>query len=251
MSIESNNCPELEPCGALAGGETVLDERMECFSRETTFWWSVAEGYADHHFYTFGTDAAADDTIGRFTFDVEVAGRYRVEVFIPSTQADSQNASYDLDPGSGAVTLGPVDQSVQKGWVTLGELQFEQGAGRTLALGDATGESPDLDRKLAYDAVRFTFVPPEPGEGGGGAGPGSGGGSAGAGGDGAAAQGGEAAGGGEAQGGDGATDGGADAADGCSCQLPGRAPSGDGRALLALAVALALSSARRPWRARS
>ncbi|MBK6520425.1 MAG: peptidoglycan DD-metalloendopeptidase family protein [Polyangiaceae bacterium] len=249
MTLESNNCPELEPCGVLGGGETIFDERMACFSRETTYWWSVGEGYADHHFYTFGTDLPEDDTIGTYSFEVQTAGTYRVEVFVPSTEADTVNASYDVDPGTGPVELGPVDQSVQKGWVVLGELEFSEGANRTLALGDATGESSDLDRKIAYDAVRFTFVPA--GEGGGGQG------GAGAGGDassgGAAAQGGDAAAGGEAQSGGSSSSSDDDdaASDGCSCQSAGAASEGGASFwLVTLGAALALSSARRPSRAR-
>lgn len=216
--LVSNNCPAEVPCPIVGAGETILDERMECFSRETPYWWRVAEGYDDHHYYTFGTDAAADETTGRYTFDVAMDGEYLVEVFIPSTEADTTNATYVLDAGTGPAALGSIDQSTQKGWVPLGEVTLAAGEARTLLLGDRTGESQDLERKIAYDAVRFTVVAPS--DGGGGAGSG-----------GEDAAGGHSVGGrdgaeGGAGGGD--TDAREESDDGCSCSAVGAERKGGG-----------------------
>ncbi len=253
-SIESDNCGL--PCDAtLAGGETVVDERTSCFSRQTSYWWSVPEGWEDHHFYTFGTDAAADDTLGRWTFDVDVAGTYRVEVHVPSTEADSTGARYRVDGGSGPLDLGVVDQSTQKGWVALGDVGFEVGVGRYLELGDVTGEAYELRRKLAYDAIRMTLVTGEGGgstTGSGGSGPattaGSGGGS-GPGGEGAASGSGSPSGsGGAGEGGatpddDGSTS--TDEDDGCGIARAPAPSRGSVPAALLLATLAALGAVVR------
>lgn len=57
-SFASNNCPACETVITLAE-PVIVDERdPSCFTRATNFWWSVSEGHNDHHYYTFGTDAA-------------------------------------------------------------------------------------------------------------------------------------------------------------------------------------------------
>jgi MYXO-CTERM domain-containing protein len=167
-TLASNNCPPVVPCTAVAdGGETIIDERTECFEQLTSYWWNVPEGYEDHHYYTKATDAPAAETIGRWRFDVAVAGTYRVDVFVPETHADSIGALYGVDGGSGLLAFGPIDQSTDKGWITLGDVELAVGAERFVELGDNTGEATSLDRHLAYDAVRLTFVPEPSGAGGG------------------------------------------------------------------------------------
>ncbi len=257
VSMVSNNCPALVPCAPLAGGETLVDEKQACFERETSYWWSVAEGWDGHHYFTYGTAAAANDTVGRWNMQVDVPGTYRVDAFIPDG-ATSVGTHYVVEPGSGAYELAAVNQATQKGWVTLGQANFEAGQGRYVALGDATGESPDLDRKVAYDALRFTFVPPPPPEGGAG-------GAGGAGGSGAeGGLGGLAGGAGGALGGSGPGGAGGSGASGiggqgqvpeatsgsCACGvargLPGEAPAG----LMAI-VAGVLAWSRRVRKARA
>ena len=230
-SLIGNNCPTLEPCDAVAaGGETIIDEQTACFERETSYWWNVPEGYDGHHYYTKATDAAAAETIGRWRFDVSVAGPYRLDVFIPSTEADSVSATYGVDGGSGLVELGPIDQSAQKGWIELGEVQLAEGAGRFVELGDNTGEAIALERRLAYDAVRLTWA----GDAGGGGGQGPG--ATATVGSGPGATGGA---GGASDGAGGADDADDEEAAGCACRAGAGAPRGGGLfALLGLVVAL-------------
>lgn len=204
-SLISNNCPMAIPCAPVGDGVTVIDELSTCFVRETSYWWNVSEGDAGHHYYTFGTDAAANDTIGHYRFDVSVDGTYAVEAFIPDS-ADTKNAKYTWSNGGAATELAVVDQSAKKGWVALGEIDLTAGAAREVVLGDATGEAYALRRHVAFDALRLTRIV-ESGTGGGGAN-GTGGG----------ASGGEAGSG--ASGGDGGGEGGGEGADesgGCAC----------------------------------
>jgi hypothetical protein len=164
-TMMSNNCPALEPCPPVDGTETIVDERQSCFEQQTSYWWSTATGYDGHHFYTYGIDASDSDTIGTWFLEVTSAGLYRVDAHIPD-EASTTAARYYADGGSGRVELAVIDQSADKGWVTLGDLELAEGTDRYIELGDATGESPDLERQVAFDALRFT---PLSSEGGGGA----------------------------------------------------------------------------------
>lgn len=236
--VQSNNCPSLEPCEALAGGVTVIDELTTCYSRETSFWWSTPEGYADHHYYTHATDAAETESTGHWTFDVEVGGTYALDVFIPDTDADTAAASYQLDTGAETIDLGVVDQSAEKGWVTLGEHELVEGTGRSVSLFDNTGEPVSSMIPIAHDAIRFSWVDPAAGGSGGG---GGGGGALGEGG--STADGGGGAGSDPSTGGD-AASGGDDDDSGCACRTG--APSHHAHWPLALLLLLpALGSYRR------
>jgi len=232
-SLISNNCPVALPCPAVGEGQTVIDEQSACFVRETSFWWHVAEGDAGHHYYTFGTDAEANDTIGRYRFDVAVDGQYAVEVFIPETDADTTNAKYQWSNGADASELGVVDQSTMKGWIPLGEVTLTAGPAREVFLGDATGEAYELRRHVAFDAIRLTKVDPS-GSGGGGAGSAGG---AGAGGESPDVGGSSASGGGSSD------DDEAEGGNGCDCRA-GR-PVGSGWPGFVVVAALLYLARRR------
>lgn len=249
-SMPSNNCPPLEPCASLDGAQTIIDEEESCFSKVTSYWWSEPEGYAGHHYYTFGIVGPESETVGTYAVDVTVGGTYLVEAHVPQG-ATSTAARYLIDPGTGQAELAVVDQSTQKGWVPLGEVVFLEGEGRTVVLGDATGESPDLDRRVAFDALRFTFVPDEPvgGGGAGGGGASQGGASVGGGPQGGAGEGASQAGGAGLV----ASQGGGSSAapvapSGCACRAaaPSSGPRSDSLAALGLgALALTLGRRRR------
>ncbi len=232
--LVSNNCEPALPCPVVGEGTTTIDELSSCFVRETSYWWNVDEGDAGHHYYTFGTDAAADETIGRYRFDVAVDGLYRIEVFIPSTEADSENAAYKWSDGGELFDLAVVNQATEKGWVPLSEVALTAGPAREVYLGDKTGEAHDLMRHLAFDAIRLTKIDPSGGGGGSAGGAGAGGESA-------------DAGGGQPIGGSGGAAADADDAtsdEGCSCST-----ASDGRALgwpaLSALLLLAARTARR------
>jgi MYXO-CTERM domain-containing protein len=155
---EGTNCPA---CGiSLGEGETIIDdEDAGCFVRETTAWSSSYSGHEDHHFYTLATDAGAPESIGSWLVLATTPGDYRVEVFIPDTDAETTNAMYEVIHADGTDMMA-IDQSVAKGWQELGTFRFAGSDDERVRLGDDTGENLDaLMRRIAYDAVRLTYVP--------------------------------------------------------------------------------------------
>lgn len=235
-TLMSNNCPPLDPCPPLDGGEAIVDERTTCFEQQTSYWWSEPEGWDDHHHYTFGIDAADSDTIGTWWLEVQVAGRYQIDAHIPAG-ATTQSARYFADPGTGRVELATIDQAAGSGWVPLGELEFTAGSDRYVELGDATGEAPADEKRVTFDALRFSYLPPE-GTGGGGTG------GRGTGGDPAMGGGGVTSGAGVA--GAGSTGDAAEPVEGsCGCRTAPGSRSPAGLALLGLAWALIRRRRRR------
>jgi hypothetical protein len=160
-ALTSENCPTAEPCALTLDGSTITidDANTACFDRITSWFWPGADGWEDAHIYTWANDAPEPDTIGVWQFGVDAPGDYRLEVFVPDADASSQQAAYEVQTGTEIVVLGPVDQGSDKGWVDLGVVAFEAGEEHWVRLSDNTGEDRDLDRKLAFDAIRLTFEP--------------------------------------------------------------------------------------------
>ena len=155
-ALESLNCPVCQK--TLDGGTTVVEEEdAGCLDRKKTAWYSANNGHEGHHFYTFATDAADDDVRALWRFDVDVPGDYEVEVYVPDMATNTTNARYVVRNAEGNDEVF-VDQTSQKGWVSLGVFSFVGGPDEAIKLGDMTGEPTADKRKIAYDAVRFTFV---------------------------------------------------------------------------------------------
>src|SRR5690349_5365308 len=156
VDMASNNCPVVEPCPlALDGTTTTIDDgEGRCFHRISSWFWPGEGGWEDGHIYTWANDLAEPDTIGRWDFGVDVPGRYRIEAYVPAENASSQLATYEIQTGAEMVSVGPIDQSANKEWVDLGVHEFVAGEEHWVRLRDNTGESRDLDRALAFDALR-------------------------------------------------------------------------------------------------
>ncbi|MBC8068983.1 MAG: hypothetical protein IAG13_11670, partial [Deltaproteobacteria bacterium] len=66
---------------------------------------------------------------------------------------------YEIHTGAETIAVGPIDQSTQKGWVELGVHEIVAGDEHWVRMRDNTGEARDLDRELAFDAIRWEWEP--------------------------------------------------------------------------------------------
>lgn len=166
--LESLNCGEPMACEAvLDGGVTeVSEEDPGCFSRTSQFWWDSDAGLGGHHYYTFATDLPDADSVGTWHVSVDVAGAYELSVYVPSSDAETQQATYTIHHADGQSQV-MVDQASESGWVSLGTFEFDLGTDARVVLPDNTGENyGQLMRPIAYDSIRFTYLDDETGEGG-------------------------------------------------------------------------------------
>lgn len=252
------DCPVCEPVPP--EGRTI-DETDLCFTRAGSpeYWNEETDvGHDGTLLWTHATDDAVPDDTGTWRLAFEAAGTYRIDAWIEPGFAGSVQAPYAVSHDGGVAAV-VVDQSAADGWTELGEFAFSADADHAVTLVDNTGESFDLMRRLAFDAVRVVpiDVPTTTSVGSGGSGPTGAGGdeptATGAGGDDGAPTGGGASDpgdGGSGPGEDGS--GGADdaAADGdeggCGCVTAGApTPSGGWAAAAALAVLTLLGTRRR------
>lgn len=146
----------VNPCDVVVTnqGETIIDDTDACFVRHGAYWWPSSSGYDGHHYFTYAVDEPNPDCWAEWRFEVQDAGDYEVEVYIPDADADTQNARYTVDFGGGSTDV-TVNQASASGWTPLGTFSFAAGADRSVALFDNTGEPLSADIPIGFDAVRL------------------------------------------------------------------------------------------------
>ncbi len=110
-------------------------------------------GYSGHSYWTYNVSYGTVN-FGQWTPTLPGAGQYEVFAFIPSRNASTMNALYQIQH-SGQRSDHVVNQVIYYDqWVSLGTYNFSAGGGEYVLLGDATGE-PYVSRSIGFDAVKF------------------------------------------------------------------------------------------------
>lgn len=146
-------------------GVVIVDDVDAGFVRHgnPAFWFEADVGYGNHMVWTYVNGDAISNWI-EWRPDLPACGLYAVSAFIPSQNATTQEARYEIyhthGPGATPADESPrvvvVNQSARfSEWVPLGTYRFEAGADGYVRLTDATGEDPNSLRKLGFDAVRW------------------------------------------------------------------------------------------------
>lgn len=125
-------------------------------------WTSFAGGALGTAIYTYVSPSARDNW-GRWTFDLSKlsgSGNYKIEAFIPSTNAGTRNAVYHINTGAGSRDKS-VNQFATSGWTDLGTYDLRAGSA-WIELDDVTGEvnRGDENSRIAFDAIRVTYAAP-------------------------------------------------------------------------------------------
>ena len=146
-----------------APNDTVVDDYSPGFEKfgNIEFWHPAAEGYLDHMWWTYSTDATSpdDDTCyATWTPVLPERGYYEVFVHIPSVNSvASARYAVNHDFGADSVTVRQADYFEE--WVSLGSHSFERGEGGSVYLGDGTGFAGE---RIGFDAVSWTNYRPLP-----------------------------------------------------------------------------------------
>ncbi|MBI2892589.1 MAG: phosphodiester glycosidase family protein [Deltaproteobacteria bacterium] len=162
---------ERVPCDARLGGEPLtIDDASPCFEPSGDAWWTAAVGEGGSCRWTWAWDGAQQDSSGRWSFEVEAAGRYRLEAYLPDVGLSSARAPYALISAGGEERV-VVDQDSARGrWLEIGTFVLGAGSAR-VELYDHTGEpylgaTDPASRKVVFDAVRLTPLDSERGDAG-------------------------------------------------------------------------------------
>ena len=119
-------------------------------------WRTAWCGYGSHSYWTFNNVYAVSNW-AKWTPTLPTAGRYTVYVHVPSCNATTTSARYQIYH-AGMVHTVPVNQLIHyNAWVRLGTFTFNATGGEYVYLTDSTQEAY-LSRRIGFDAVKFVLV---------------------------------------------------------------------------------------------
>ena len=126
-----------------------------------SYWWNVNGGLYGTGIYTYCNGNARNNG-ARWTFDLSKlggSGTYKVEAYIPSTNATTRSAHYHINTSGGLQYRSVNQYNVSNAWVDLGTYSFAAGS-TWVELDDATGETyvSSSSPKVGFDAIRLTRV---------------------------------------------------------------------------------------------
>ncbi len=152
------DCPDdCPPCGVIGPDGGTIDDGDACLETygPAQYWRQEAAGQGGSLLWTNATDFDAPSNYAIWRMFFAETGLYSLEVHIEQPYGETQQATYRISHAGGE-SQQPLNQSVESGWVSLGELMFTAGADHFVRIDDDTGESVDLERSLVVDALRVT-----------------------------------------------------------------------------------------------
>jgi hypothetical protein len=146
------------------GVEITLEEDDDACIRSVSRYWHPAPiGHGGGSLWTY-TMRSKEDCWAEWRPTLPRTGLYEVMAFIPSANATSQQAGYEITHRRGSDVV-VIDQSRYfDQWVSLGQYPFSLAASMpsVVRLSDMTGEPFTRDiasrKQIAFDAIRFVLV---------------------------------------------------------------------------------------------
>lgn len=150
----AEDCP---PCGVISENGGTIDNGDACYLLygDSQYWREESQGEGGSLVWTHATDYDVAYNYAIWQLHFEESGLYELEMHIVQPFGASMSASYVVRHAGGD-TVVPVNQSMHDGWVSLGEFAFNAASDHSIRLDDNTGESPDADVMIVYDALRIT-----------------------------------------------------------------------------------------------
>jgi hypothetical protein len=142
---------------------TVEEDDEECTRSESKYWYESTTGQGGHSYWTY-TMATKQDCCAEWRPELPATGLYEVRAFIPSVNATSGQARYQITHRRGT-DVAIVDQArFFDQWASLGRYAFSTSPTMpsVVRLSDQTGEPFTRHKagrkQIAFDAVRFVRV---------------------------------------------------------------------------------------------
>ncbi|HBS86818.1 MAG: hypothetical protein A2W91_12370 [Bacteroidetes bacterium GWF2_38_335] len=112
-------------------------------------------GYNGHSWWTITESTGVDICFVNWTPTITEPGNYKIEVYIPATNATATTAPYKIYYSGGNTTVSVNQNIYSDQWVDLGTYFFDAGTTGYVHLGDMTGIT---GQSLAFDAMRWTKI---------------------------------------------------------------------------------------------
>lgn len=125
---------------------------------DPTGWRIAPYGYQGSTRWTYCTDSGPSNW-AEWNLDLFCEGRYEIFVFVPEHQAGTKQAKYKIfhNDEVDEVTIRQYDYANE--WVSLGVYDFAAEGEEYVYLDDNTGEPRSSDITIAFDAIKFVYIP--------------------------------------------------------------------------------------------
>jgi len=156
----SQEPPVIPTCERIAIAGSVLDNDSLCLTLHgDSRYWRNEEGVGEGGslLWTNAFRSANPSNWAQWQLSFEQAGHYNVEVFLDPSHAQFASTHYRVHHES-QVTDIEVDQGSASGWRSLGTFDFATDGGQSLSILDNTSQTPNSERSIAIDAIRFTLA---------------------------------------------------------------------------------------------
>lgn len=155
--LDAVDMPKIPGCEPLSPNGGIIEETDACFRAfGPSEFWRVEDAGSDGSL--LWTNAFENDTPSnwaRWNAYLEESGRYAIEVYVDPAWGVNRDTRYRVDHGAGEEIIY-VDQSVEQGWVSLGEYELSSDDATWIDVYDDVAMPVEDDQHIAVDAVRLT-----------------------------------------------------------------------------------------------
>lgn len=140
-----------------AGGTLEEDDACVELGGPSEYLRAESSGSGGGHVWTGSTNGSSASNFARWTLRFAEPGRYRVQAHVAGSTSATREARYVVTHSAGTTDVF-ADQSSARGFFELGTFDFDADEYEVF-LGDNTGESGSLGRRLMFDAIRVVTGP--------------------------------------------------------------------------------------------
>jgi hypothetical protein len=140
--------------------EVVIDDADLDFIPEgpPSSWRTAPYGYKESTHWTYCTNGGVSNW-ARWKAPLLKSGNYEVFVYVPEHQAGTTQARYQIFYGDKKTEVVVRQFDYANEWVSLGIYPFAATGEEYIYLDDNTGEPLNQQITIAFDAVKFVYVP--------------------------------------------------------------------------------------------
>lgn len=160
LTVDGVPPPPPPQCETIDANGRTLEEDDACveLGGPTNYLRRETSGHGGAHVWTGATSSSQTINFAAYTLTFDAATTFRIEAY--AAGGTSQQARYEITHADGTAEV-VVDQSAASGFVDLGVYTFDAGTPYAVRLGDNTGESSALGRRIVFDGLRVTPAPPD------------------------------------------------------------------------------------------
>lgn len=155
------------------GDEFTVDDLDAGFVRyeydgSLTYWWDVNCGtggcWLSHAWYTYNRSDFEPLPLDEpwnwatWTPNLPESGYYYVKAWIPSADATTQGAEYEIHHDGAVDTIAINQLAISADWALLGSYHFTAGGGEHIYLDDVVPEQGQNGSRIGFDAVKFVYA---------------------------------------------------------------------------------------------